>query len=194
MSNLVLCVTGASGALTAKVLMEQSPWPVTLVVSEWGKDVYERECGKIDELVKKAADFFRNSDLAAPISSGSVDTVGMVIAPCSSNTLGLIASGISDSLITRAAHCHLKERRNLIICLRESPLTLIDIENAAKLVKAGATVMPISPPFYMMKGKKPAQISLLELMELFVERVFSILGHKPVRTWEGVQHKKIAIL
>ena len=79
----------------------------------------------------------------------------MVILPCSTDTLGKVAGGIADSLITRAAHCHLKERRKLVLCIRESPWSLIDLENARKVAAAGGIIMPISPPYYMAAGRPP---------------------------------------
>lgn len=186
MSKLVLGVTGATGSLVADLIIDLSPWPVSLVATEWGKNVYERERGPFGQLAGRAAEVFDNGDLAAPIASGSVETAGMIIAPCSANTLGQIASGVSPNLITRAAHCHLKERRPLVLCVRESPWTLIDIGNAKRAAEAGATVMPLSPPFFMTAGRDPKEVSLLDLMSLFADRVLKLLGHAPARTWEDM--------
>ncbi len=187
MLKLIVAITGASGALAAKILVEKSPWPISLVVSDWGKNVYEQECGSLAALEIKVNNVYKYADLTAPISSGSVETKGMVIIPCSCNTLGEIASGISNNLITRAAHCHLKEKRKLIICLRETPLSLIEMENGAKITKAGGVIMPICPPFYMAKNSDPAKVSSLTLMQFFIDRVFAILGHKISSNWENIQ-------
>jgi 4-hydroxy-3-polyprenylbenzoate decarboxylase len=90
-------------------------------------------------------------------------------------------------LIARAAHCHLKEQRPLILGLREAPLTIIDLDNAAKVAKAGAVVMPISPPFFMFKGKDARQISLHDIMDAYVERVLALLGRRMTATWAEVR-------
>ncbi len=184
--KLVLGVTGATGAVAASLLMEKSPWPVLLVASKWGHDVYERECGSFSDLASKAEAVYADTDLAAAISSGSVPTVGMVILPCTTNTLGKISGGMADTLITRAAHCHLKERRKLILCVRETPWTTIDCENAARVSSSGGVVMPLSPPFYMSDGKGSNEISLRDVMAYYVDRVISILGGPIDRTWESI--------
>ena len=111
----------------------------------------------------------------------------MVILPCSANTMGQIAAGLGDTLITRAAHCHLKERRSLVLGLRETPLSIIDLRNAANVAAAGATVMPLSPPFFMFKGRSPEQISLHDLMSAYVDRVLALLGRPLSETWEDVR-------
>lgn len=184
--NLILAVNGATGALAAERLMTKSPWPVALVASEWGKSVFQRECGDFKRLADLAATVYDDADLAAAISSGSVPTVGMVVLPCSSNTMAKIAHGIADTLITRAAHCHLKERRRLVLGVRESPWSLIDLNNAAAVSASGGIVMPLSPPFYQITGRDPATVSLVEVMDLYVERVLAILGHPASATWETV--------
>lgn len=187
MANLVIAVTGASGAICSKLLVEKSPWPVTLVVSEWGKKVYEEECGSIKTLYDSVDTVYNVNDLTASISSGSVSTMGMVIVPGSCNTLGEIASGISNNLITRAAHCHLKERRKLIFCLRETPLSHIDLENSVKISQAGGIIMPIAPPFYMKKNYNSSKVIVEELMDSFCDRVLSLLGYDSGPNWEDVK-------
>jgi len=185
--NLVLAVTGATGAAAADALMRQSPWPVTLIASDWGQTVYARECGPFETLAKRAAQVCDNRDLEAAVSSGSVPTVGMVILPCSANSLAKVAAGIGDSLITRAAHCHIKERRPLILCVRESPWGLIDLDNARRVAAAGGIIMPLSPPFYMAGGRPPREITLAELTEAYVDRVLALLGRPAPQTWESVR-------
>ncbi|MCE5326281.1 MAG: UbiX family flavin prenyltransferase [Planctomycetaceae bacterium] len=182
--NLVLGITGATGAAGAAILIRKSPWPVTLVVSDWGKDVYARESGQFKVLTEQARQVLADDDLAASISSGSVPTAGMVILPCTTNTLGKIASGIADTLITRAAHCHLKEQRKLVLCIRETPWSLIDLENARRVAAAGAVVMPLSPPYYMLKERPAAEITLADLLEIFADRVLSVLGQPAGNNWE----------
>ena len=182
--NLVLGITGATGACAAKALMAKSPWPVALVASRWGRDVYERECGPLEQLAGQAARVFQDDDLAAPIASGSVPTAGMVILPCSCDMLGRVASGLGDTLIARAAHCHLKERRPLILCVRETPWPLTTIDNARTVAAAGGIIMPMSPPYYMTAGREPADVSLADLLDAYVDRIFALLGHQPESTWE----------
>ena len=184
--NLILAVNGATGAHAAERLLKKSPWPVTLVASEWGKNVAQRECGDFSRLAGLAAKVYDDADLAAAISSGSVPTVGMVILPCSANTLAKVAHGISDTLITRAAHCHLKERRRLVLCVRDTPWSLIDLNNATTVSAAGGIVMPLSPPFYQVAGKDPQTVTMTELMDLFVDRVLAVLGHPAATNWESV--------
>ena len=184
--NLVLAVTGATGAYAAKRLIDKSPWPVSLIVSEWGREVYKRECGQIDELTGPAAAVYDDADLSAPIASGSVPTEGMVILPCSTSTMGKIASGIGDTLITRAAHCHLKESRKLVLCVRESPWSLIDLDAARTVSAAGGVIMPISPAFYLTSDHPPEAVTLDTLLNDFVDHVLALFGRPAEKNWESV--------
>lgn len=185
--HLIVGITGASGIHGARLLVEKSPWPVDLVTSRWGRDVAGTECGGIASIEAHAQRVFKPDDLYAPLSSGSVPAVGMVVLPCSAHTLAQIAAGLGDSLITRAAHCQLKERRLLILCLRESPLTLIDLENARRIAAAGAVIMPMSPPFFMFAGTDPNKVSMDDLLDAFVDRVLALLGRPSARTWEDIR-------
>ena len=185
--NLVLAVTGATGAHAARRLIDKSPWPVSLIVSQWGREVYKRECGEIDELTSPAAAVYDDDDLSAPIASGSVPTEGMVILPCSTSTMGKIASGIGDTLITRAAHCHLKESRKLVLCVRESPWSLIDLDAARTVAAAGGVIMPISPAFYLTSDHPPHAVTLDTLLDGFVDRVLALFGRPADKNWESVR-------
>lgn len=185
--HLIVGVTGASGIRAAGRLIARSPWPVDLVASQWGRNVAATECGAADAVERLAARVFDNEDLTAPPASGSVPYRGMVVMPCSAHTLAQIASGLGDRLITRAAHCQLKERRPLILCLRESPLTLIDIDNAQRAARAGTVIMPMSPPFFMFSGRDPHTVSMDDLLDAFVDRVLTLLGRPPAATWEDVR-------
>ena len=185
--NMVVALTGATGVYAAKVLIEAAPWPVTLVASDQGRAIYEKECGAFDLLAARAAEVYADSDLTAPIASGSVPTLGMVILPCTANTLGKIAQGIGDTLITRAAHCHLKEQRKLILCVRETPWSLINIRNAEDVAAAGGIIMPMSPPFYMMAGRDPASVTMVELLKAYVDRVLSVMGDVSRDNWSTVR-------
>lgn len=184
--HLILGITGASGIHGARLLMDKSPWPIDLVISRWGEAVADTEIGGIASLQAGAVRVFAPDDLFASLSSGSVASLGMVILPCSAHTLAQIAAGLGDSLITRAAHCQLKERRPLILCLREAPLTLIDLDNARRAAAAGAVIMPLSPPFFMFAGSDPKTVSMDDLLDAFVDRVLALLGRRPARTWEDV--------
>ena len=185
--HIILGITGASGIHGARLLVEKSSWPVDLVVSRWGKTVAGTECGGIEAIESLVERVFSVDDLYAPLSSGSVPSAGMVVLPCSAHTLAQIAAGLGDSLITRAAHCQLKELRPLILCLREAPLTLIDLDNARRASAAGAVIMPMSPPFFMFAGADPKAVSMDDLLNAFVDRVLALLGQHPSRTWEDVR-------
>ncbi len=184
--HLIVAMTGASGAYAAELLVKKSPWPTMLIASKWAQEIYAHECGPFDSLAKSADRVFDNADMMAPPASGSVPTAGMVVLPCSANTLGQIAAGLGDTLVARAAHCHLKERRPLVLGLREAPLTTIDVQNALTLANAGATIMPLSPPFFMFKDQSPRKISLHDVMEAYVDRILSFLGQPLDKTWEDM--------
>ncbi len=185
--NLVVAMTGASGALATKLLMEKSQWPVTLVASRMGRVVYEQEVGPFAELEALADQVWSNGDLTATIASGSVPTAGMVILPCSANTLGKIACGLADSLVTRAAHCQLKEGRKVVLCVREAPWTLLNAQNAANIAAAGGTIMPLSPPYYMTKGRDPREVSISEMLGYYADHVLSLFGQASPQTWEDLR-------
>lgn len=185
--HLIVGITGASGIHGARLLVEKSPWPVDLIASRWGRNVAGTEYGGIQAIEKHASRVFKTEDLYAPLSSGSVPTAGMVVLPCSAHTLAQIAAGLGDSLITRSAHCQLKEHRPLILCLREAPLTLIDLENARRAAAAGAVIMPVSPPFFMFAGTDPKTVSMDDLLDAYVDRVLALLGKKSDRTWEDIR-------
>lgn len=185
--NLVVAMTGASGALATKLLMEKSQWPVTLVASKMGRVVYEQEVGPFAELEALASEIWKDGDLTATIASGSVGTAGMVILPCSANTLGKVAGGIADSLVTRAAHCQLKEGRKVVLCVREAPWTLLNAQNAANIAAAGGTIMPLSPPYYMVKGRDPSKVSITEMLGYYVDHVLSLFGQESLHTWADIR-------
>ena len=111
----------------------------------------------------------------------------MVVAPCSANTLGKVASGIADSLVSRAAHCHLKERRKVVLCVREAPWSMINAENATKVAAAGGIVMPVSPPYYMGKGRTPEEITVAEMLGYYADHVLALFGQSAPNTWEDVR-------
>lgn len=179
--RLILGVTGASGSIFAVEFLRRCAAEENyLVVTRWGRSVLHQETGlSVENLSGFVKKVFSNEDLNAPFASGSNPFDALVILPCSVSTLGKIAHGIGDSLITRCAAVALKERRKLVIGLRETPLSTIDLENAHKLSLAGAIVMPVSPPFYM----KPA--SLPDLVGGFVEKVRGVLGLPVEAAWRS---------
>ena len=183
--HLVIAITGCSGVVYGVRLLEacrKLGIETDLIVSQAAEKLLELELGKtIKDIRKLATRNYSQDDLAAPLASGSVKTDGMVIAPCSMKTLGAIASGIADNLITRAADVTLKEGRPLVLVPRETPLNLIHLENMVKLKRAGATILPAMPGFYY----KPKEIS--ELIDFIVGRILDVLGveHKLYRRWQG---------
>jgi 4-hydroxy-3-polyprenylbenzoate decarboxylase len=151
--RVIVGMSGATGAIYGIRLLEalRTAGGVEshLVMSKWAQRTIEHETRLTVDAVKKLADVVHNAEnLGATISSGSFKTEGMVIAPCSTKTLGAIASGYSDTLVARAAEVVLKERRKLILLVRESPLTTIHLENMLRVAQAGAVVAPPVPAFY----------------------------------------------
>lgn len=183
--KIVVGVTGGSGAVYALALLRQLRilgCETHLVVSRMGAYVMEHECGvSLEELRTFADRFYEDDDLAAPISGGSFRTLGMAVVPCSMKTLASIAGGFSESLLTRAADVTLKERRRLVLVTRESPLSVIHLENMLAATRAGAVVMPASPGFY----HRPESVA--EMVVSFSGRILDALGveHSLTRRWEG---------
>ena len=168
--KIIVGMTGASGSIFAEEFLKICPGEKYLIASRWGKSVLAQETGRtLENLAPYAKKIFSNDDLSSPFASGSNAFQAMVIVPCSVSTLSKIACGIADSLLTRAAAVALKERRKLILCLRETPLSTVAIENMLKLSQAGAVIMPISPSFY-----QGAQ-DLKDLARLFAERIVQLI-------------------
>jgi flavin prenyltransferase len=190
-------ITGASGAIYAQVLLraldrDSRVSRVYIVASDAGLRLIATELGIVAQEHKKLASLLTgtpakkfeclpNKDIGASIASGSAAVDGMVVIPCSAGALGAIASGTSDDLLARAADVCLKERRNLILCLRETPLNRIHLENMLRVHDAGAVVMPAIPAFYY------APQSIDEMVEQFVCRVLAQLGlpQEEQYRWQG---------
>jgi len=176
-------MSGATGAIYGIRLLEalRATGGVEshLVMSKWAQRTIEHETSLSVDAVKKLADVFHN--LGATISSGSFKTEGMVIAPCSTKTLGAIANGYSDTLVARAAEVVLKERRKLILLVRETPLTAIHLENMLRLAQAGAIVAPPVPAFY----NQPETLD--DIVDHIVARVMDHFGldFPRARRWDG---------
>lgn len=176
--RILVAVTGASGAPYAVALLRRWPADAYLVMSSWGRMVMQEETGltrsDLEPLVVKS---FSDRDLANPFASGSNPFDAMVVIPCSLSTMARIATGIADSLITRAATVALKERRRLVLVVREAPWPTNALENAARLSRDGVVILPASPPFY----HRPE--TLEELVDHFVDKVVAALGGESPRSW-----------
>jgi 4-hydroxy-3-polyprenylbenzoate decarboxylase len=158
--------------------IKRCPGEKYLVLSDWARQVLHEETGlKPSDLEPHVKKIFLDSDLAAPFSSGSNRVDAYIILPCSVSTLAKIAVGIADTLITRAAAVALKERMRMIVCVRETPLSSIALENALKLSREGVTVMPVSPPWY----RQPK--SLDDLVAGFSSKLLTLLGEDGGPGW-----------
>ncbi len=151
--KLIVGVTGASGAIYAKVLFDSllkltdQLEDVAVLFSDNAKGVWKYELDNSD-FEKLPFTFYRKDDFYSPVASGSAGYNAMIICPCSMGTLGRIASGVSNDLMTRAADVMLKERRKLILVARETPLSLIHINNMKTVTEAGGIICPATPSFY----------------------------------------------
>jgi len=178
--RIIIGITGASGAVFGVEFLRRAQAEKFLILSRWGHYVLKEETGLTEhhlaEHVKRA---FSDDDLSAPFASGSNHFDAMVIIPCSASTMAKIACGIGDSLITRTAQVALKEKRKLLIALRETPLSTIALEQAHKLSQAGAIIMPISPAFY----HHPKSVE--QMVEQFADRALATLGFETNLAWKA---------
>jgi len=178
--RVLVGVTGASGAPYAVALLRRDIGDVYLALSPWGRMVMQEETGlreaDLEPLVERV---FSDKDLANPFASGSNPFDAMVVIPCTLSTMARIAAGIADSLITRAAMVAMKERRRLILVVREAPWPTNALENAARLSRDGVVILPASPPFY--HGPE----SLQDLVEHLVDKVVVVLGGEPEQSWRA---------
>ena len=187
---IVVGVSGASGApIAVRVLkaLKEARRPVALVVSDGAKTVLREECGlEADALGRYAAAVFDDEDLGAPIASGSFPTRGMVVVPCSSSTAAKIALGLGDTLLTRAAHVHLKERRPIVLVPRESPLPTLLLRHLTTLSEMGAVVLIASPAYYL----HPRSID--DVTDYLAGKVLDHLGasHRLYRGWKVREARK----
>jgi len=184
--KIVVGVSGASGAIYGVRLLEklrlQSGVEVHLILTRSGEKTLFLETGKkAHELKAMAHCSYALEDISGRLASGSFPTDGMVIAPCSIHTMSAIASGISSNLLIRAADVTLKERRPLILMVRESPLHLGHLRTMVALAEMGAVIAPPVPGFY----HRPASIQ--DLVDHSVNRVLDLLGlpSQDARRWDG---------
>lgn len=173
--KVIVAVTGASGSVYAKLLFEKLTKldeqidAVGIVMSDNAKDVWQFELGNrsYNDYNFK---FYNKNDFNAPFASGSAKYDTMIIMPCSMGTLGRIAHGISNDLISRAADVVLKERRKLIAVVRDTPFSLIHINNMKIIAEAGGIICPANPSFYSLP------VTIEEVAETVVNRVLDLAG------------------
>jgi len=200
--RIVLGISGASGAIYAQRLLRvlvAGGHEVHLTATAPGQRLLHDELGmeRLDvaalaglaegESPESCSVYTHHcKDIGSTIASGSFLHDGMVVVPCSGNTLGAIAQGLGDNLLTRAAQVTLKERRPLVLVHRETPLSLIDIENMRRLTQAGAIVCPANPGFYLLPD------SIADLVDFVVGKVLDLLHieHGLTTRWDGTTPTK----
>lgn len=175
--KIIVAITGASGSVYAQILLKKlnslqlQIEDVGVVMSDNAKDVWKYESGNSD-YENISFRIYSKKDFSAPFASGSAQFDTMIICPCSMGTMARIANGTSDDLVTRAADVILKERRKLILVIRDTPYNLIHIENMKKITEAGGIICPASPSFY----NRPKSID--QVAETVVDRVLDLAGFK----------------
>jgi 4-hydroxy-3-polyprenylbenzoate decarboxylase len=186
--KIIVGITGASGAIYGLRLLERlrhrQDSEIHLVLTRSGERTLFLETGQIAADVKKLADFwYPLEDIACRLASGSYPTDAMVIAPCSINTMSAISNGISSNLLVRAADVMLKEKRKLILLVRESPLHLGHLRNMTALAEMGAIIAPPIPGFYHQPQ------TVMDIVDHSIDRVLDLIGipDAQVRRWEGAQ-------
>ncbi len=183
--RLIVGITGASGARYALRLIErladcESLERLAVVMTDNAQRVaaHELPAGEFSVLNHPKVVRYPNDDLFVPIASGSAHWDAMVILPASMGAVGRIAAGLSGDLLARAADVMLKEGRRLIVCPRETPLSLIHLRNLTALAEAGATILPCMPSFYN------GEASVGELVDSVVERILAQLGLPTRKGWQ----------
>ncbi len=175
MNKIIIAISGASGSIYAKVLLDKlflikSQWSdLSIVITDNAKIVWQTELGD-SSFDKYNSTYYHKNDFMAPFASGSANYNIMIIVPCSMGTIGRIASGISNDLISRAADVILKERRKLICVVRETPYNLIHLKNMEAITQAGGIICPATPSFY----SKPKTIE--EVVGTVADRIISLTG------------------
>ncbi|KAL4943114.1 hypothetical protein BDV06DRAFT_234973 [Aspergillus oleicola] len=183
--RIVVAMTGATGALMGiklLIALRRLNIETHLIMSKWAEATIKYETDYHTSNVKALADYSHNiNDMAAPVSSGSFKTDGMIICPCSMKTLAAINSGFCDDLISRTADVMLKERRKIVLIARETPLSEIHLRNMLEVTRAGAIIFPPVPAFYI----RPASVE--ELIDQSVGRVLDLfdLDTGDFERWEG---------
>lgn len=177
MHKIVIAITGASGSIYPKVLLDKlfaikDQWTeLSVILTENAKEIWQTELDN-DDYKNYPVKFYGQQDFMAPFASGSGQYNTMIIIPCSMGTLGRIAGGISNDLISRAADVILKERRKLICVARDTPYNLIHLRNMETITLAGGIICPATPSFY----SKPK--TLEDVAATVVDRVIDLAGLK----------------
>jgi flavin prenyltransferase len=188
MNKIVIAITGASGSIYAKVLLDKlflikTQWSqLSIIITDNAKVVWQTELSN-EDYKKYEATYYEKNDFMAPFASGSGNYNTMIIVPCSMGTVGRIATGISNDLISRAADVILKEKRKLICVVRETPYNLIHLRNMEIITQAGGIICPASPSFY----SKPTTIE--EAVATVVDRIIDLAGLK-IDTYRWGTHPK----
>ena len=173
--KIVVAISGASGAVYAKVLLDKlvrlkdQYHEVSIVMSNNAKEIWQTELGNQD-YTNYPFRYFDKYDFSAPFASGSAKYNVMIVVPCSMGTLGRIAHGVSDDLVTRAADVILKERRKLILMVRDTPYSLIHIKNMELVTLAGGIICPATPSFYSLPK------TIKDVAATVVDRVLDLAG------------------
>lgn len=174
-NKIVIAITGASGSVYARLLLDklvqlkEQYAEIAVVISDNAKKIWQTEVGN-DAYNNYPVHHYGKYDFSAPFASGSAQYNIMIVVPCSMGTLGRIASGVSDDLVTRAADVILKERRKLILVIRDTPYNLIHIKNMETITLAGGIICPATPSFY----SKP--ITIDEVAATVVHRIIDLAG------------------
>ena len=187
--RVIVGITGASGTIFGVRLLErlrEAEIETHLVMSQWGARTLVHETSyTVQQVQELASERYAIGDVGAAIASGSFLTLGMVIVPCSMRTLGAIAQGVGDNLIHRAADVVLKERRRLVLAVRESPLSEIHLNNMLTLARMGVSICPPTPAFY----NHPQSID--EMVSYSVTRLLDQLGiHLGAERWAGEMRRE----
>lgn len=186
--RLVVAITGATGAVYGVRLLQHlqgnSGVESHLVISDAANLTLHEEVGMQRKEVEALADVvYRNRDVGAAIASGSFQSDGMIVAPCSMKTLAAVALGLSDNLIARAADVVLKERRRLVLMVRETPFNLAHLRNMTSVTEMGGIIFPPVPSFY----QHPASIE--QMVDHSIARVLDLVGvtHTLAPRWSGMK-------
>lgn len=189
--NLIVGITGATGVVLGikllKELRRRSRIRTHLIISKWAEKLIAVEEKMTSEKAVELADHhYQNDDLTAPITSGSYPIDGMIVIPCTTGTLAKIANGYSDNLITRAAAVALKEKRKLVLVVRETPLSVVHLENMLKATRAGAIVLPPVLAFY----HEPETID--DVVKYVVGKALDLfdIEHDLFCRWRGVKREE----
>jgi 4-hydroxy-3-polyprenylbenzoate decarboxylase len=189
--KIIVGISGASGAIYGLRLLErlrnQKDAETHLILTTSGQKTLYLETGKLGPEVVQLADFsYALGNIAAPIASGSFPVDAMVIAPCSIHTMSAIAYGISSNLLIRAADVTLKERRKLVLMVRETPLHVGHLKTMTQLAEMGAIIAPPVPAFY----NRPETV--MDIVDHSVDRILDLIGlpDQQIRRWTGEIHER----